>query len=106
MKRLYATLLAAACLALGGVGAQAQDKYPSKPIKILVPYAPGGATDITTRIFGEQIHRKNVILENIVDDVFRHQLVTRPLLKGSGEDDGRNAEIDEILERFASLCTR
>jgi tripartite-type tricarboxylate transporter receptor subunit TctC len=57
MKRLYATLLAAACLALGGFGAQAQDKYPSKPIKILVPYAPGGATDITTRIFGEQIHR-------------------------------------------------
>jgi tripartite-type tricarboxylate transporter receptor subunit TctC len=56
MKRLYATLLAAACLALAGP-AQAQDKYPSKPIKVMVPYAPGGATDITTRIFGEQIHR-------------------------------------------------
>jgi tripartite-type tricarboxylate transporter receptor subunit TctC len=57
MKRLWLTVLAALGLALGGLQAEAQDKYPSKPIKILVPYAPGGATDITARIFGEQLHR-------------------------------------------------
>jgi len=56
MKRLTLVLLSALPLVLGGA-AVAQDKYPSKPVKIVVPYAPGGATDITARIFGE--HMKN-----------------------------------------------
>jgi tripartite-type tricarboxylate transporter receptor subunit TctC len=53
MKRLILMLSALALAAAGG--AAAQDKYPSKPVKILVPYAPGGATDITSRLFGEQL---------------------------------------------------
>jgi tripartite-type tricarboxylate transporter receptor subunit TctC len=57
MKRLTAILLSAACLALGVTGASAQDKYPSRTVKILVPYAPGGATDITARIVGDQIQK-------------------------------------------------
>jgi tripartite-type tricarboxylate transporter receptor subunit TctC len=56
MKRLTAILLAAACLALG-TAASAQDKYPNRPIKVLVPYAPGGATDITARIVADEIQK-------------------------------------------------
>jgi tripartite-type tricarboxylate transporter receptor subunit TctC len=61
MKRLIAILLSAACLsaflALGMAAASAQDKYPNRPIKVLVPYAPGGATDITARIVGDAIQK-------------------------------------------------
>lgn len=55
MKRFSAALLSGLCLLLGVSGAFAQDKYPSKPVKIIVPYAPGGATDIVARILGEQL---------------------------------------------------
>jgi len=58
MKRLTLTLLSTLALAIGGA-AVAQDKYPSKPVKIVLPYAPGGATDITARIYGEQL--KNIL---------------------------------------------
>src|SRR5689334_11421908 len=55
-KRLGLLLLSAFCLALPGA-AVAQDKYPSKPVRVLVPYAPGGATDIITRVVGEQLRQ-------------------------------------------------
>jgi tripartite-type tricarboxylate transporter receptor subunit TctC len=54
MKRIGALLFGLG-LVLGVSAASAQDKYPSKPVKILVPYAPGGATDIVARILGEQL---------------------------------------------------
>jgi len=62
MKRL-SLMIAALVLAAGGP-AVAQDKYPSKPVKILVPYAPGGATDITARLFGDQM--KNILGQQFV----------------------------------------
>jgi tripartite-type tricarboxylate transporter receptor subunit TctC len=65
MKRLTQTLLSALGLILAmGLTAGAQDKYPSKPVKIIVPYAPGGATDITSRLFGEQM--KNLLGQQFV----------------------------------------
>src|SRR4026209_2832568 len=63
MKRHVLMLLSA--LAMGACGpVVAQDKYPSKPVKVLVRYAPGGATDITTRLFGEQL--KNILGQQFV----------------------------------------
>jgi tripartite-type tricarboxylate transporter receptor subunit TctC len=63
MKRPIVLLLSMLAFAVGGP-ALAQDKYPSKPVKILVPYAPGGGTDITARIFGD--HMKNSLGQQFV----------------------------------------
>jgi tripartite-type tricarboxylate transporter receptor subunit TctC len=35
--------------------AMAQETYPSRPVKMLVPYGPGGATDIIARIVGQKL---------------------------------------------------
>jgi tripartite-type tricarboxylate transporter receptor subunit TctC len=53
MQRLTTLLLLV--LALGGADATAQDKYPAKPVKVVVPFGPGSATDIVMRIVGEQM---------------------------------------------------
>ena len=51
-------ILLALLLCIFAVGAaKAQDKYPNRPIKIIVPYAPGGATDIVARIIGDQFQK-------------------------------------------------
>src|SRR5882762_4366805 len=56
-------LVSALALAISST-AYAQDKYPSKPVKIIVPYAPGGGTDITARLFGD--HMKNSLGQQFV----------------------------------------
>jgi tripartite-type tricarboxylate transporter receptor subunit TctC len=67
MRRFYLSLLVAFGVALAGGAIQAQDKYPSKPVKVLVPYGPGGATDIVARIVGERLRDvlgQNFYVEN------------------------------------------
>jgi tripartite-type tricarboxylate transporter receptor subunit TctC len=57
VKRTALMLVSAFCLVAGAQAAAAQDKYPAKPIKVLVPYAPGGAVDIVARIVTEQMRQ-------------------------------------------------
>ena len=57
MKTFGPILLSAICLVLGSMTASADDKYPSRPIKVIVPYAAGGATDIVARIVGEGVQK-------------------------------------------------
>jgi tripartite-type tricarboxylate transporter receptor subunit TctC len=67
MKRLAMLALSLLALTAMTMFAQAQDKYPSKQIKIIVPYVPGGATDIVARILADQMGRslgQSIIVEN------------------------------------------
>ena len=41
--------------------------YPSRPIKIIVPFGPGGSGDITARLIGKQIAQRTnqaVVIDN------------------------------------------
>ena len=63
--RFVTTLLAAAATLSPGRDA-AQD-YPSKPIRIIVPFTPGSATDVMGRIVGERLNAawgQPVIVDN------------------------------------------
>ena len=62
-----ALLSAAALLALAAASSHAEDKHPSRTIKIVVPFSAGALTDTLARVYAEQLTRRlgePVIVEN------------------------------------------
>ena len=45
----------AVLLAVAGATAVAQQAYPSRPVRLIVPFAPGGFTDVVARILGQKM---------------------------------------------------
>jgi tripartite-type tricarboxylate transporter receptor subunit TctC len=61
------SFFAALALALGVAAPTAVLAFPDKPVRIVVPFAPGGATDVVARALGVrlgQIWKQQVIVEN------------------------------------------
>jgi tripartite-type tricarboxylate transporter receptor subunit TctC len=66
MKKLLSTVCTAALLTLSCGGALSQN-YPTKPVKIVVPFGPGGFTDVVARILGVKLSEslgQPVVIEN------------------------------------------
>lgn len=64
---LSLALSAAALALLAPVGAQAQASYPEKPLRFVVPYPPGGGTDVVARIVQMRLQAalgQPVVIEN------------------------------------------
>jgi tripartite-type tricarboxylate transporter receptor subunit TctC len=67
MQRLGRILLSALCLAIAAGAASAQSSYPNRPIRVLIPYAPGGLTDVVARHYAERLRQslgQNILVEN------------------------------------------
>ena len=63
-RRLLTALMA---LAVASPEALAQDTYPSRPVRIIVPTAPGGGSDIGARLIAQELSKhsgQSVVVEN------------------------------------------
>jgi tripartite-type tricarboxylate transporter receptor subunit TctC len=63
----FAVLAAACWLVAFAPAAQGQDRYPSRPIRMIVPYPPGGSTDPTGRAFAAWLSEalgQQVVVDN------------------------------------------
>jgi tripartite-type tricarboxylate transporter receptor subunit TctC len=67
MKRSRSTAAALMLAGVVGAGAVFAQEFPAKPIRIVVPFAPGSATDAFARILGPRMHEmwgQPVVVEN------------------------------------------
>ena len=66
-QRFSIAQLLLAVVALNGIFAQAAENYPARPVRMIVPYAPGGATDITARQLASKLSEswnQQIIVDN------------------------------------------
>jgi tripartite-type tricarboxylate transporter receptor subunit TctC len=67
MLRKFLIAAGIAAISLGGTGAAWSQAYPNKPVRLVVPFAPGGTTDIVARVVSDKIGQalgQTMIVEN------------------------------------------
>src|SRR5918995_3350363 len=66
-RRTLSAAFAATATALCAWPAQAQAPYPNKPVRLVVPYSPGGLPDTVARVVGQALQERigqTVVVEN------------------------------------------
>jgi len=67
MRQSVRMLILLACAAFAAIPASAQQPYPSKPVRIIVAFPAGGATDVITRAVGQRLSEmwgQPIVVEN------------------------------------------
>ena len=67
MSRSHTTLLAAAGMLLALTTAAAAQEYPSKPVRLIIPFPPGGSNDVVGRLIATHLSErlgKQVVVDN------------------------------------------
>ena len=67
MRQSVRLALAAALCAVSSAAAIAQNNYPTKPVRLIVPFPPGGSTDIIARLVGQKLGERlgqEIVIDN------------------------------------------
>ena len=67
MTRGFARALGAVAILLAGAGSAQAQNWPNKPIRMVVPYTPGGYTDLMARLVSEKMSTalgQTIVIEN------------------------------------------
>ena len=70
MKRLpaFARMVLMSCLALSSLAAVAADTaFPTRPVTLVIPFPPGGATDVNGRVIAQRLGKElgqPIVIEN------------------------------------------
>lgn len=65
--RMRSRIACASVMAFAAALAGAQDSYPAKPVRFIVPYPPGGSSDVLARVIAQKLTEalgRQVIVEN------------------------------------------
>lgn len=99
----WAASAAAVGVGLGAFQASAQDRWPQRPIQLIVPWPPGGGTDLTVRILAEEAA---AVLGHPVVVVNRPGVagtLVAPLLKAAVPDGYTIGQLPITVIRFALM---
>ena len=67
-RRVAVSVLALAAISLAAGGATAQANYPDHPVRVILPFGPGGVADITARLVADKLSDKmgqRFVIENM-----------------------------------------
>ncbi len=67
MKRFTLKTVCFIAILFGSIGTAFSQEYPNRPIRIIVPFAPGGVVDVTTRLLTQKMTERlgwNFIVDN------------------------------------------